>query len=245
MRASSRISVGLGGIEAAQQLVQRAQHLLGERGRDRGLRLAALAQERRQAAVGGVGEQAEGVEQELEAAEHRPAGDGRERAQREGQIAGGLAARRIDEPQLGHVAILAVAWIVPLGDQQAGEDAGLAQQPLEALMRRRLPAVERCRARRDRRPAARCGRGAARAGRPSPSSATAQVGPSVVSCSGRRTNRSSGSAGPPGLPATWRASQPSTCSNKGPGVVQRGLGGIVADVRGDDARCRPASGATA
>jgi hypothetical protein len=70
--------LGLGGIKTPEQLVQRAEHLLGERGRDRGLRLPALAQQRRQAAVGGVGEQTEGIEQKLEAAEHRPAGSRRE-----------------------------------------------------------------------------------------------------------------------------------------------------------------------
>src|SRR5205814_3243254 len=38
-------------IETAQQFVQRAQHLFGERGRDGGLRLTTFAQQRRQAAV--------------------------------------------------------------------------------------------------------------------------------------------------------------------------------------------------
>jgi hypothetical protein len=56
-------------------------------------------------------------------------------------VTGSLAARGIDQPQLGQVAILAVAWVVPFGDEQPGEHAGFAQQPLEALMRRRLPPV--------------------------------------------------------------------------------------------------------
>ena len=51
-----------------------------------------FCKQRRQASVAGVGEQAERVEQQLEAAEHRPAGDRREGAQRKAQTARGLAA---------------------------------------------------------------------------------------------------------------------------------------------------------
>ena len=54
-----------------------------------------------------------------------------------------LAARRIDQAKLGIVPNVAVLPFIPLGNQQTGEDAGVAQQPLETLMRRRLPAVER------------------------------------------------------------------------------------------------------
>ncbi len=115
----------------AQELVQRAEHLLGEPGRDLGLRVAARLQQRGKAARLGVVEQAKGIEQQLEPAQHRPAGDGRERADRPGDPAGGLAARGVDEADL----------LVP--DENAGADAALAQQPLETLVRRRLPAVSR------------------------------------------------------------------------------------------------------
>ena len=113
--------------------MQAAEHLLGEFRRDLGLRVAALLQERRQAPLGRVVVQAEGVERELEAAEHRPAGDRRQRAQRKGQPAARLALRRVDEAKL------------VIREQNPGAHAGfvLAQQPLEALVRRRLPAGER------------------------------------------------------------------------------------------------------
>ena len=40
------------------------------------------------------------------------------------------------------------------------------------------------------------------------------------------TNSSSGSGGPPGLPATWRASQPRTCCDESPGIRKRRLGRV-------------------
>ena len=53
--------------------------------------------------------------------------------------------------------------------------------------------------------------------------ATAQVGASVVPCSGNATSNSSGIGGPPGLPATCRASQPSTFSTKAQGLDKAGV----------------------
>ena len=71
-------------------------------------------------------------EDELEAAEHRPAADLAERAQRKRQPAARLAARRVDEAQLA------------VGQQEARSGTPvLAQQPLQPLVRRRLPAFER------------------------------------------------------------------------------------------------------
>ena len=102
------------------------EHLLSERGRDCGLRLAAFRKQRRQPAVVGIGKQAKRIEQQLKAAEHRPAGNGREGAQRKAQIARGLALRRIDEPQLGMYGPRRRS--LPLGDEHAGEYAGLPQQ---------------------------------------------------------------------------------------------------------------------
>jgi hypothetical protein len=99
--------------------------------------ISAFLEQRRQAALVGVGEEAHRVEEQLEAAQHRPTGDRRERADRKAQPPRSLAARRIDEAQL------------LVGDHQAGEHAGLAQQALEPLMRRsRLPAGERAAAKR-------------------------------------------------------------------------------------------------
>lgn len=111
--------------------MESAQHLSGELGRDGGLRVAASFQQGRQAALIGIGEQTNRVEQQFEAAQHRPAGDRAQRSQRKVEIARTLAARRIDQPQR------------LVRDHEAGEDAGLAQQPLEALMRRGFPAFER------------------------------------------------------------------------------------------------------
>jgi hypothetical protein len=131
----------LGGIEAAQQFVQRAKNLVGERGGDCGLGVPAFLQQRGQAAIRGVGKQAEGVEQELEPAQHGPTGHRAEFSQRKRQVTRGLAARGIDQPQLRRVSILAVLRLFLFRDEQPSEDAGFAQQPLESLMRRRLPSV--------------------------------------------------------------------------------------------------------
>ena len=135
--------IGRGGVETAQQLVQGAQHLLSECSGHSRLRLAAFLQEGGKSAVVGVVEQSIGIEQQLQPAEHRPARNRGERTQRECQIAGRLAARRIDKAQFRQIAIAALLAVVALGDHQAGEDATLAQQPLEALVRRRLPSGNR------------------------------------------------------------------------------------------------------
>jgi hypothetical protein len=57
-------------------------------------------------------------------------------------VARRLAARSIDQAKLGIIPNLTVLPFVPLGDQQTGKDAGVTQEPLEALMWGRLPAVE-------------------------------------------------------------------------------------------------------
>jgi hypothetical protein len=111
--------------------MQRAQHLRGEPCRDLCLRVAAGLEERRQAAVRGVIVQSEGGENQLQAAEHRPAADIAERADRKLQPAACLAVRSLNEPQFA------------VGQQEAGGHAGFAQQPLQPLMRRGLPALQR------------------------------------------------------------------------------------------------------
>ncbi len=71
--------VGCRGVEAAQQVVQGAEHLGGERGGDAGLGAAAGHQQRGQAPALGVVEQAEAVEQELERPQHSAPGRGAQR----------------------------------------------------------------------------------------------------------------------------------------------------------------------
>lgn len=117
--------------ETAQQFVQRAQDLFGERGRDRELRLPAVLEQRAQAVRAALVEQPEPVQDQFQPAQQRTAGHARKRAQRERHPARGLAARRIDQAQ-GVVR-----------DQDAGQHPGLAQQALEPLVRRRLPAFGR------------------------------------------------------------------------------------------------------
>ena len=209
----------VGGMETAKQLVQRAQHLRGELGRDLGLRVAAGFEERRQAAVGRVIVQPERGKDQLEAAEHRPAADVAERAKRKLQPAAGLAARRVDEAQFA------------VGQQKSGRHAGLAQQPLELLVRRRLPAFERAavrdaltfflfllsfspRSRRALEPTRIC--------QPLSGSVTAQCGARSVSLSSTRTDKSAGSAGPPGAPATCAARQPRICVKNAQGSGSAG-----------------------
>ena len=110
--------VRIGGVEPAQQLVQRAEHLLGERGRDRGLRLAAFlrAAPGRRRSSASVNRRNESSRSLRPPSIGRPA-TVRERAQREGQMPGGLAARRIDEPQLRDKVVLAVRPVIPLSEQ--------------------------------------------------------------------------------------------------------------------------------
>ena len=210
----------LGGVEPAQQLMQGAEHLLGERGRDRSLCFPALPEQRGQTALVGIGEQANGIEQQLEPAKHRPAGDGGERAQRKCQIARGLARRRVDQPQFRRIVILAILAFVLLGDEQPGEDACLAQQSLEALMRRCLPAFEGS-------APIRIDAGASiRTSSCQACVAVAQFsnGPSraqrrvVLRQADVKVVRQCRAAG---LPATCRASQPSTSSNEAPGMLER------------------------
>ena len=121
----------LGRGHAAEQLVQGPQHLLGEAGRDGGLGVAAPGADGPKAPVGRLVEEPEAVEEELQARQHRPAGGGGERAEREGEPARGLALGRKGEAEL------------PVGEHDADHDAALAQEALEALVRRRLPALGR------------------------------------------------------------------------------------------------------
>ena len=108
-------------------------------------------------------------------------------------------------------------------------------KPLEALMRRRLPAIERA-------ALIRIDAGGLDADKELPTAfALAELGDGPcwpqASCrvpAGRRAD-SSGIAGPPGAPATWRASQPSTCSTKAQGSDSAGFDGIRSSSCGDHA----------
>jgi hypothetical protein len=95
------------------------------------LRFAGGLEERAQAEVGRADEQALAAERDLEAAEHGAAVGAAERGEGPGHPAGGLAARRIDQAE--RVA----------GDEHADLDGGLrvAQQPVELLVRCRLPVL--------------------------------------------------------------------------------------------------------
>jgi hypothetical protein len=74
---------------------------------------------------------------------HRPARDLGEVAEWKAQVTGSLAARSIDEPQLRQVAIASILAGIALGDEKARKDAALAEEPLEALVRRCFPAFQR------------------------------------------------------------------------------------------------------
>ena len=65
----------IGRVEAAQQLMQRAEYLLSKRCRDRGLLLPASAQQGRQTGLRPIREQARPIEQQFEAGKQRPSGD--------------------------------------------------------------------------------------------------------------------------------------------------------------------------
>ena len=113
------------GLEAAQQLVQRVQHLLGELLGDLVLELAAVLEQRgealRRAAVraGAARRAAAAARSQI----GRPAVWTMSRDP-EVEPARALAARRGDQPQRAAV------------EQQAGWHAGLAQQPLHPAVRR-------------------------------------------------------------------------------------------------------------
>ena len=190
-------------MKTAQQLVQRAQHLRGEPRRDLRLRFAARLEKRRQTPVGRVIVQAEGRKEQLEAAEHRPAADFAERAERKRQPAAGLAARSVNERAIRSSV-----------EQEADRDLGFAQQALEPLVRRRFPAFER---------AALLGIDAAALDANEDLPAAFWVGHRPmwrkISCRSPRrlTDKSSGSAGPPETPATCAARQPRICAKNAQG----------------------------
>ena len=115
------------GLEAAQQLVERVQHLLGELLADLVLELAAVLEQRGEPLRARQRQQAPLAEQQPQRASQigRPAVCAMSR-DAEVEPARALAARRRDQPQRAAV------------EEQAGRDAGLAQQALHPAVGRRL-----------------------------------------------------------------------------------------------------------
>ena len=127
--ASALASNALGRIEAQQQFPQGFQHLFGQAGAHLVLVFAAGRQQLRQALLRVAAEQPVDPQQQLQCAEHRPARHLRHRFERQRQPAARFAPRRMNQPQLAAV------------EQQADGDLRFLQQPLEALLRRGVPAV--------------------------------------------------------------------------------------------------------
>jgi hypothetical protein len=90
-------------LEAAQEQVERLQHLLSQRGGDVILELAAFAQNRRQALLGRYGKQPLGAQQHVQSAEDRTPADLAHRPYRKREMPGGLRARCVNQPDLGGV----------------------------------------------------------------------------------------------------------------------------------------------
>ncbi|WP_253158016.1 hypothetical protein [Stieleria tagensis] len=89
--------------------------------------LATVGQDRGQTLVVAHREHAFGGQQHVQGSEHRPAGDLRHFVDIERRVAAGFPTRRIDQSQGAAVG------------QQADRHFGLAQQPLEFGLRRRVP----------------------------------------------------------------------------------------------------------
>lgn len=97
--------------------MQRAKHLLGQRRRDKRLSVAAALQQGWQAPVIAIGKQPEAVEQQLQPAEHRSAGNQSHWPDRKTLVARGFAAQGIDQAEFGIGADLTVPALFALGDQ--------------------------------------------------------------------------------------------------------------------------------
>ena len=116
-------------LEAAQQLPERAEHLLREAPGDLVLVAAALGEQVAQPLAVGRGEDPVLAEQHVQRAQEGPAGDLRQPLDGEGDVARRLVLGGVDQAEAGAVA------------QQAHGDAHLAQQALEAGLGARLPAA--------------------------------------------------------------------------------------------------------
>ena len=123
------VALIVGRLEAAEQLVECGQHLLGQLGRDEVLILAAFGENRGQALLFRKGEEPFGREQHLQGGEDRPAGDFRHLPHVECRVAGGFALRGVDQPELRAVG------------QDADRHLRAAQQALESRLGAGLPSL--------------------------------------------------------------------------------------------------------
>ena len=121
----------VGCLEAAEQLVERGQDLLGQLGRDEVLVLPALGEDGRQALLVGEREEPLGGEQHLKGGENRPARHFGHGLDGKGQVARGLTVGGVNQPQGDAVR------------EQADRHLGLAQEPLETGLGAGLPAMVR------------------------------------------------------------------------------------------------------
>ncbi len=110
----------VGGLEAAQQHIERVEHLLGQSLTDLILELAARLQQRSQALLAGQGQQALLAEQQAQGSHDWPTGGLHHFRKPEVQPARALATRGRDQAQRNAVA------------EQAGAHPALAQQPFHA-----------------------------------------------------------------------------------------------------------------
>ncbi len=119
--------VGVGGLEALEEVEQGGEHLLGELGGDLALVLAALGEDGVEPLSRGELVQAVVLEQLAERRAGLATGGGEQGAEREGDVAGLLGLGPVDEADgVG-------------GEDQAERDAGLVEQALELLLRRLVP----------------------------------------------------------------------------------------------------------
>ena len=179
------------GLEAAQELVEGVQHLLGQALADLVLELAAVFQQSGEALRARQGEEARLAEKQAHRGRDRPARGLDHVRDAEVEPTRAFAARRGDEPKRAAI------------EQKTRRHAGLAQEPLHPAVSRRLelavPAGQPDQSpRRDRGLA----REAARTDAPSfgSSSRTAKSGRSVSPYSGSGTSSSVG-IGHSGVPA--------------------------------------------
>jgi hypothetical protein len=116
----------VGGLEAAQQLVERVQHLLGQALAHLVLELAAVLEERRQALGARQAQEPRLAEEKPQRGRDRPARGLDHIRDAEVEPTGALTTRRREEPERAAV------------EEETRRDAGLAQQPLHAAVGRGL-----------------------------------------------------------------------------------------------------------
>ena len=114
------IGLLIGGLEATDELKGGVDHLLGQGGGDGRLEIAALGQEGRQTGRGGGGEEPLAPQEQLEGGKNAAAWDFPHERHREGEDAGRLPTRGIDQPQRG------------AGREQPHGRARFTEEPLES-----------------------------------------------------------------------------------------------------------------